>query len=90
MLSHRELLTPHGAFLYLCMLTDFMIRVGDHRLRVPEPAAPYTGTHNATEYGSMCPNQFPVLQPSRFLAKLADGVSQKVWTHLYDGDEDCG
>ena len=64
-----------------------MYRVGDLRFRLPVPAAPYSGTHNASAFGLACTQQNDTLHvPPAIASNITEFLSGGV---IPTSGEDC-
>ena len=74
------------------MLTHYHTnRVGDFRLRVPQPVAPYTGTVNVTTIGNQCIQQAfsNITFPSDVPASVGQYLAAFVAPAPVPQSEDC-
>ena len=69
----------------------FLTRVGDLRLRLPQPVLPYTGTINATAFGNQCVQQtFPsVVLPSSVPVAAGEYAGTFLGSASVPTSEDC-
>jgi carboxylesterase type B len=64
--------------------------VGDLRFRLPVPNDPYTGAHQATNYGPSCPQQqFDIKLPIGLPLDTINAIGNTIYGAVFPDSEDC-